>query len=223
MASLAEYLSSELTKDLKWREEEMAVMRKQLYLSTQGGMQERVLLRASLAMIYAHYEGYCKFAIEIYLDALHKLKLPRKDFVWKLASYSLREFHEELQQASSANEFFTDFLFKFNEKLDEEATFNDVPKTSNLWPEILIRWLDELDLQSDCVKDEETRLESLVRNRNQIAHGKKLVVKDRVELDKYANAALIAMHEVAVGVVGALELKSYKASGSASTLLNHAV
>src|SRR5690606_34874829 len=85
MANLAEFLSHQLTEDLKWREEELAVMRKQLYLAKEGGLQERVLLRAGVAMLYAHYEGYCKFAIELYLDSLRKLKLPRKEFVWKLA------------------------------------------------------------------------------------------------------------------------------------------
>lgn len=220
---MAEFLSRELTVDLQWREEELAVMRKQLYLTTQGGIQEKVLLRASLAMIYAHYEGYCKFAIEIYLDALRKLKLPRKEFVWKLAVYSMHAFRSELNQASNPTVFFTEFLAGFNDRLEEEATFEEVPKTSNLWPDLLIRWLEQLDLEAVTVRTEETRLESLVRNRNQIAHGQKLVVKNREDLDRYAHAALVAMHEVAVGIVTSLELKSYRRKGTPTTVLSHAV
>ena len=206
---MAEFLSRELTVDLQWREEELAVMRKQLYLTTQGGIQEKVLLRASLAMIY--------------LDALRKLKLPRKEFVWKLAVYSMHAFRSELNQASNPTVFFTEFLAGFNDRLEEEATFEEVPKTSNLWPDLLIRWLEQLDLEAVTVRTEETRLESLVRNRNQIAHGQKLVVKNREDLDRYAHAALVAMHEVAVGIVTSLELKSYRRKGTPTTVLSHAV
>jgi len=223
MANLAEFLSHQLTEDLKWREEELAVMRKQLYLAKEGGLQERVLLRAGVAMLYAHYEGYCKFAIELYLDSLRKLKLPRKEFVWKLAAYSMESFRNELGQVNSSAEFFSELLGRFNQCLDEEAGFELTPSTSNLWPDLLIKWLDDLNLGAGAVQAEETLLSSLVRNRNQIAHGKRLVVKDRKALDAYAHAALVAMHEVAVGIVTALESKSYLRSKAVTTVINHAV
>lgn len=223
MTTIAELASRELTNDLKWRESELAVMHKQLYLTQQGGIQERVMLRAALAMIYAHYEGYCKFALAVYMDSLNKLKLSRKDMTWKLATYSMQRFRAQLIGAKSSQVFFTEMISDFNAKMDEVARFDEPMTTSNLWPDRLIDWLEQLGLDATSVKYSETLLASLVDNRNKIAHGSKLVISSREELNKYADAALIAMHEAAIGVVSSLDAKSYRNAPGAVTTLRHAV
>lgn len=223
MRSLADLVAQELTDDLKWREDELALMRKQLVVSLPGSLQEKVYLRANLAMIYAHYEGFCKFALEEYIGALEKLQLKRRDLKWPLAAYSLRALHKELTKKTDRTEFFTHFMTEFDKHLDQVADYERPQQIANLWPQLLLEWLGRLDLQSRCVSDERTLLESLVYSRNQIAHGKKLTVASRVELDKYSRAATLAMHEVAIGITEALEKELYKRHSIVNTILGHAV
>ena len=195
MTAIARLISNELSEDLQWREEELAIMKKQLVISPSGGLQEKTLLRANLAMVYAHYEGFCKFALEVYIDALEKLQLKRKDLKWPLAAYSLAGLHKHLLAESDRTTFFTCVLNDLDQSLNEVATYERPGQISNLWPDLLKQWLARLDLSSCYVTSERVLLESLVNNRNQIAHGKKLMVSSRSELDKYAHVAMLAMHE----------------------------
>ena len=174
-------------------------------------------------MVYAHYEGFCKLAVSQYIDSVSKLKLKRSELNFKLASYSLSGFKSDLKSASGNMEFFSEFLLQFNLLLDQVAEFETKLDTSNLWPVQLVDWLNRLGLDASEVIGVETLLESLVRNRNQIAHGKKLVVSSRKDLDNLSSAATTAMHKVAVEVVNALEKKTYKNSGALTTVVNHAV
>ena len=135
MTSLSQIVSKELTDDLEWREAEMAVVRKQLYLSQPNSLLERALLRSSLAMVYAHYEGFCKFALEVYIDALEKLKLKRTDLIWTLAAFSLRKYHSDLRVHSDSNKFFTDLLVNLNSTLNEDASYERPAQIANLWPD----------------------------------------------------------------------------------------
>lgn len=223
MKSLADLITEELSEDLRWREQELALMRKQLVTSATGSLQEKVFLRANLAMIYAHYEGFCKFALEIYLDALDRLKLKRKDLKWPLATYSLGKLHKELLAEKDKTSFFSHMLNEFDRHLDEVAEYERPGQIANLWPDLLEKWLVRLNLGADYVSRERTLLESLVNSRNQIAHGKKLMVSSRSELDKYANAATLAMHEVAIGIADSLETKAYLRYSKVNTILGHAV
>ncbi len=60
----------ELDKDLNWREAELTSLKVQLITTTKGTVAHKVLLRAMWALLYAHYEGFCKFAWDLYLDEL---------------------------------------------------------------------------------------------------------------------------------------------------------
>lgn len=210
MSKLSLMISNELTDDLKWRENELAIMHKQLILSTLGSIQEKTLLRANLTMIYAHYEGFCKFALEVYINTLDKLKLKRKDLKWTIATFSLVEFHKNLMREKNQTVFFTRFMKEINGQLEEEAKYQRPDKISNLWPDNLLNWLSLLGLDTSSINEERILLESLVKNRNEIAHGNKLIISTRSELEKYKNSAMLAMHQVSIGIVEALEQETYK-------------
>lgn len=222
MKTIADALSKELTEDLEWREAELAIMRKQLLLTSPKSLQERVLLRASLAMIYAHYEGFCKFALDLYLDYLEKLGLKITQLSWPLSALALQSFQNELRSGSlNSKAFFEKLFFEFNDRLHQEARYGRPPQIANLWPELLSEWLVKLGLPSKETDAGRTSLDSLVQNRNHIAHGKKLSIADPAALDAYAHIALLAMHEVAVGMVSSFDTKSYRRTAATSTQLNH--
>lgn len=52
----------QLEDDLDWRQAELASLKSQVIKATNGSVMHQVLLRAMWALLYAHYEGFCKFA-----------------------------------------------------------------------------------------------------------------------------------------------------------------
>src|SRR6056297_151997 len=58
-----------LTRDLDWRETEIASMRLLLLSDSVSVTQNTVLLRAAWALLYAHYEGFSKNALTTFFDA----------------------------------------------------------------------------------------------------------------------------------------------------------
>lgn len=222
MSAFANLFIKEITDDLVWREAELAILRKQLLQTTVNSAQEQTLLRANVAILYAHYEGFCKFCVGVYIDALKKRKLKRKDLKWKIAAHSMKKFFLELKRIEHQDEFFTEFMDGLNGILEETAEFDNIAETSNLWPDLLLSWLDRLDLKSENVEEQKRYLHELVDGRNKIAHGQRLTISTRAAFDTYYKAATLAMHEVALGVADALEKRSYQRFGIVSTIHNHA-
>ena len=146
MNAFAEHFTKQIESDLDWREREMAILRKQLYQTTVGSAQEATFLRTNLAMTYAHYEGFCKFALGIYIDALEKLSLKRTDLSWRLAALSLTTLHGELLNIKDANEYFTKLLTDLNSHLNARAKYERPDNISNLWPDLLASWLTRLEV-----------------------------------------------------------------------------
>lgn len=222
MSEFSDFYVKQIEADLDWREKELAILRKQLLQTALGSPQERTFLRTNLAMIYAHYEGFCKFALGVYIDALDQLDLKRVDLKWPIASHSLNKLHAEMRSIADPVEFFTKLFTGMDTHFNQKAVYERPDNIANLWPDLLMRWQTNLGLQSTAVLSEKTRLDTLVKSRNQIAHGKKLTVANRAELDKHSHAATLAMHEVAVGIADSLEKKLYFRSSQVMTIMPHA-
>ena len=223
MSQFSDFYVQQIEADLDWRENELAILRKQLYQTALGSPQERTFLRTNLAMIYAHYEGFCKFALGVYIDALERLSLNRIDLKWPIAAQSLKKLHVDMRSIVEPGEFFTKLFNELDLHFHQKAEYERPDNIANLWPDLLMRWQTDLGLECTSVLSEKTRLDTLVTCRNQIAHGKKLTVANRMELDKHWHAATLAMHEVAIGIADALEKRLYSRSSQVMTILPHAV
>jgi len=223
MNNFAKFHIGQIESDLSWREQEMAILRKQLLQTTPGSVQEVTLLRANLAMIYAHYEGFCKFSLGVYIDALDKLSLRRIDLNWSIAAQSLTKFRDDLDKIKDSGDYFKKLFMELEAAFNEKAVFDRPDNIANLWPDLLISWQNRLGLGTQTIQSEQTKLATLVRTRNDIAHGKKLKVSNRAELDSYANAAVLAMHEVAIEIADALENKLYLRHAKVMTIFPHAI
>lgn len=223
MSEFSDFYVKQIEEDLDWREKELAILRKQLFQTSLGSPQERTFLRTNLAMIYAHYEGFCKFALGVYIDALERLALKRIELKWPIASQSLKKLHVEMRSIADPVEFFTKIFTAMDSHFKQTAEYERPDNIANLWPDLLMRWQTNLGLQCISVLNEKTRLDTLVKCRNQIAHGKKLTVANRAELDKHSHVATLAMHEVAIGIADALEKQLYSRNSQVMTILPHAV
>lgn len=209
------HLADQLERDLRWREAELASLKVQTARSPTGSVLRQILLRSLSAMLYAHFEGFCKFAWESYFDELEHTKRPRNEFIVPLRRFSLSKKLRELR-GNLSDESIWDFvetelavllgkLISFDDRFDEHE---------NLWPDTVRENSRCAGLQLAEIDNHAVALKALVSRRNDIAHGKKMYIKDLAEYQKFENAATVVMHELAIVMVESLDTNSYLAQPS---------
>lgn len=203
-----------LEADLNWREEELALLKKQTIQSAISSARHptkyQAMLRAIWTMLYAHYEGFCKFAWDLYLEELEKTALKRKEYRDDIAILSLEGKFKELRANLSSQKLWNYGQVEFLNLLEEQIDFQVKLETkSNLHPDILIENSTRIGLQCALMHTHETSLKALVVRRNEIAHGQKMLIKDVDEYNKYEHAAITVMYELALSMVECLDNKLY--------------
>ena len=202
--------AKQIEDDLSWREAEIGSLKVLISTSVKGSVRETTLLRALWALLYAHYEGFCKFAWDLYLNALEKEAARRSECKEEIACLSLEKDFKNLKGNLSPASIWKFCSVEFSRLLNEPAQFHFKLETqSNLWPSVFIKNAEKASLPKNMVNEHLNKIKSLVSRRNDIAHGQKMVIRDIDEYQKYENAALLVMHELAIGVIESIESKSY--------------
>jgi hypothetical protein len=203
--------SKQIEEDLAWREAELAVLKHQIGQFAIGTVQQQTLLRALWALLYAHYEGFCKFAWDLYLDALEKTGLRRIDCKDAIVAYSLRSEFRQLKTTFSDAEIWEFCTVAFPSLLNEALKFGTRLDTeSNLRPEVYRANCQKVMLPHLMADHHEAKLKALVGRRNEIAHGKRQVIQSLSEYQEYENAAFYVMCELGVAIVESLEGQLYR-------------
>lgn len=188
-----------LTRDLDWRETEIASMRLLLLSDSITATQKTVLLRAAWALLYAHYEGFCKNALSTFFDAAQGsgvkcsgLPTPMKIHALGNALRRLRnlpnsDFLEEIESFSSSH-------------LDQTPEFPEVDTRSNLWPKVLVELMEIADLSSAKVQEHQVKLATLVARRNGIAHGESNLIPEFAYYTSYEDVVYEVIYDLAYQV-----------------------
>ena len=199
-----------LEEELKWREAELASLKLSVSEAEPGSVKQRSLLRALWTILYAHYEGFCKFAWEFYLQNLEQLGISRDSCCVPIAQFSLSKKFRELKGSKDADSLWSAFTNDFQEWMKEQLEFKLRLETNyNLWPNLIKSNSSKVDLPSKTVEKYELKLKTLVGRRNEIAHGKRMIINSLQEYQTYEEAAVLVMHELAVAVLECLEGKTY--------------
>ena len=202
--------SDQIEQDLSWRESEIACLKMQAVSAPAGSDRQRALLRALWAMLYAHYEGFCKFCWDLLLDAIEKKNCCRADVIDELAKLSLVEVFKHLRGDTSDAALWAFFSVSLPRHLAEALAFPHKLETkSNLWPNLFEENNQSVGLTCSTIDQLKDRIVKLVHDRNEIAHGKKLVVGNLANYQPYEDAAFIIMHDLAIAVVDCLEQDAY--------------
>ncbi|WP_339872631.1 MAE_28990/MAE_18760 family HEPN-like nuclease [uncultured Brevundimonas sp.] len=199
MALTVAQLSTQIEADLDWRHAELAVFRELLILDAGNSIRRNVLFRGAWAILYAHYEGFCKYSLQLLAEFLQGLPdcaaLPHSTFLFV--------HDKKMRQAkglptSEAYEFF---------RVTVEALragpppVGSVDTKSNLWPNLLDKILIDLDLQSYGVVQSPVMVKTLVSRRNDIAHGQKVFIKDLTYYKEYEQVVSEIMYSLALAIV----------------------
>jgi len=191
-----------LTNDLSWREAELGSLKLEISNSIKGSIKERVLLRCTWTMLYAHFEGFSVFAWKTYLETIQKEKVRLGSLPSQLIALSMEKTFRMVKSNLSSLEmlnFFTQDMQKF---LNEPAMFNDPLKSeSNLWPQLYRTNCQRAALPHSKADEFEVRLKLLVTRRNAIAHGDAFIVTNLDEYQPFENGVLLVLHELALAII----------------------
>jgi hypothetical protein len=204
------HFSEHLESDLNWREAELASFKIAISSSEKSSVRERALLRGAWAILYSHYEGFCKFAWDSYLDQLEELRVSRSSLKDDIALLSLKKEFKKLRGDLSDSTLWDFIHNELPTLVSKVATFDEKLETeSNLWPNIFKTNANALGINPKFIDKYWTKIRTLVSRRNEIAHGKKMVIGSIEEYIEYENATLLVMHDLAVCLIESLERKSY--------------
>lgn len=188
----------EITADLAWRETELALLKVFLQRKDVTQRQHDVLARAAWSLLYAHYEGFCKFCLTVFFERATKLVNSCQALPPKTKAHAL---HVELKKIRSLPP--TDFLLALETFAAtvgaQKPNFPDVDTGSNLWPNVLEELLQLADIECASIDKNRVLLKALVGKRNGIAHGQ-AVTATYADYLKQENAVYEVMYELAYQV-----------------------
>lgn len=223
--NLAE-LRAELETDQAWREEEIRSFQN-WGAAVAGEEGQKRYRRALVLLLYAHYEGFCKFALTLYVSAVNGVGLLCGNADYAIAAASLRDFFRTLRNPEKKCDLFRrelpddanlhrfarerEFIERTSEIEKRPVNVPDdfVDTESNLTPVALRKNLYRLGLAHDQFESYDGEIDRLLGIRNAIAHGS---LKDGIAAHVYEElrgATFMIMSGLSAGIMKALSDKAY--------------
>ncbi|WP_429968207.1 MAE_28990/MAE_18760 family HEPN-like nuclease [Enterococcus sp. AZ046] len=181
---------SQIEGELTWRSEELIFLKNQLSIIEKEEDKERYR-KSLVVMLYSYYEGFCKSAFQIYINAINSENLKRKDVNLLIRTSSMHEiflnygneskkdsrFNKELPDDSKLHKYSRQVVFieEFANFLNETVNIPEgvVDTESNLKPVVLKKILYRLGFAFEEIDISENTINKLLGYRNAISHGSK--------------------------------------------------
>jgi hypothetical protein len=167
-------LSDRLQADITWRVKELS----EIVRSCKDAefTRQEALLRASVPILYAHWEGYFVYAANCYLNYLTDKRLPLsilRDEFWAL---TVRK--RVRPQQINGDISFSRFLMNLRQEKDrifKKGNFERINGSSNLNSEVLVFCCAQIGLSDATFRSYFNFIDrNLIDKRNHIAHGSSL-------------------------------------------------
>jgi hypothetical protein len=219
-------LWAEIEEDLSWRQDELRFFQNQLAVLDSESEQER-FRRALVLLLYAHFEGFCKFALTLYVDSINKSGITCAEATFAIAAASLADLFKALNNPDKKIAEFRHVapddskLHRFGrqrEFVERTANFairpvkvaDDVVDTeSNLNPLVLRKNLYRLGFPHDQFSAYEGNINRLLEYRNKISHGEMQAGLKRDKYEELSSSVYEIMEAMKRQVMNALNEKAY--------------
>lgn len=173
------HLQDELDKEMGWRRKEILAFR---VASVKNGQDATFFIRAGVALLYAHWEGFIKASSEYYLNYIQHQGHTYKELKSCFAIFGLKGKLHLLSTSRKALANIEAFEF-ISSELAQRVNLNmstAINTESNLTSAVFSNIAASLDID---ITNYTTRFnlinESLVNTRNKIAHGEHLRLSSR--------------------------------------------
>lgn len=198
-----------LDAEMGWRLKEIGAF---LIASKSGNQNRKFFIRAGIALLYAHWEGFIKGSSEHYLNFINNQGHTYKELQSCFAIFGLKGKLQLLSISRKTASNIEAFNFIFSElekpaRLDMSSAINT---ESNLTSKVFSNIATSLDIS---VSNYETKFnlidESLVNRRNKVAHGEFLELGGK-EFGELVDEVLKLMRGYKTDLENAASMKSYK-------------
>ncbi|MGQ5796875.1 MAE_28990/MAE_18760 family HEPN-like nuclease [Serratia sp. IR-2025] len=199
-----EMFIDEIAKDSAWRKHELSVMRK--LIDSSSGVAKHSAIRASVVMLYSHWEGHIKKAGKLYINYLNHLGLKYSAMSENNLTVGLFSNFNSENQGRSFYSFgkYVDFITvkhgndKFN--VDSDKVINT---KSNLQLEVLSEIFAVIGISDTQFLSNKLYIdEKLLKYRNCIAHGEDTRKNEEIKLDPVSYQEL---HEKVVELIAVFD------------------
>lgn len=217
-AATPEEFADDLDDGLQWRRTELASLRsavENLDSSAEARPYGRMLLRAGVALLYAHWEGYAKQSCQHYLDYVARRRLKYSELNRPLAMTALRRMSEQAGRDPEQLSRLLDLVIAGGDDRARMPRQGVVETGSNLRYERFIGMMDALGLDGGPFETRQQLIDQrLCDGRNDIAHGK-AVFPTREALLELQAIVIDMMERLRSQLIAAVFARAYR-SGTAS-------
>jgi hypothetical protein len=212
-ASTVEELGDDLADGLQWRRSELQVLRSEvrgILPADSRSPASRAMLRASVVMLYAHWEGFVKQGCQAYLDFVAKRKLTYLELSPALVATSVKPMIEHARTDVSQLNVLAELIAGDGTYRARVPRSKIVDTKSNLRHEVLLEILGALGLSINGFETSANLIDrELCDRRNDIAHGKD-AFPDKDSVEQLFDRVLPMMELVKDLVVEAASVGGYR-------------
>lgn len=202
-------LQERLDEDLSWRRRELSDIKK--LIRTSEGSRQTALLRSSVPLLYAHWEGFIKNASIHYASFLSRQGLRYRDMKECFMGLPAKGALDVLVQAKKPYAF-ADAVASIFRKTGEavDLRLSDyIGNVGNLNHDLFVGIAKSLDLHDAAFEAFRNLIdERLLKSRNKIAHGEHVMV-DAEGFPVLADEVLQIMQNYKTAIENAASTKSY--------------
>jgi len=203
------HLQEALDREMAWRIREISTFR---LASKREGPDRNVLVRAGVAMVYAHWEGFIKAASEAYLNFVnnqgHRYSELKTCFVVFGMKGRLNALGSSRKSKSSIEAL--DFVLSEMDKPARMILGSAIDTESNLTSTVFSNIAQSIDVDTHQYQTKFNLIdESLVNRRNSIAHGEYIDLSPKQFVD-LVDEVLILMRWYKADLENAASQASYR-------------
>ncbi|MFY2823922.1 MAE_28990/MAE_18760 family HEPN-like nuclease [Ruegeria sp. MALMAid1280] len=204
-----EQLQEILDEEMGWRIKEIGAFR---ISSKSAGDKSRHFVRAGIALLYAHWEGFIKNASERYLEFVASRGLTYGQLSSCFAVFGLKGKLNNLVESKKSRLNVEAFEF-ITQELGNKAKLqlaDAINTESNLTSTVFANIARSVGIQIDKYETKFNLIdESLVNRRNKVAHGEFLDVNNK-EFEDLVSEILLLMRWYKTDIQNAASLEAYK-------------
>ena len=207
-SQLQDYLDMELS----WRIKEIANLK--TAVKSSKNLSEQTIIRAGLALLYAHWEGFIKNGSEAYVNYVNCQGLKYKELNSCFIVLGLKKSLNDLgaSRKSKSNIVAIDFILNQLEERSQLKVEAAINTESNLSSEVFANILLAIGLDASEYETKYNLIdESLLRRRNHIAHGEFIEVGSS-DWSLLADEILGLLRKFKTDIENSSSLESYKIS-----------
>jgi hypothetical protein len=206
-----EKLQDKLEEDLAWRKKEILSLK---LLIEKDEINKKILLRAGVALLCAHFEGFIKTASNYYVIYISSKKVKCDNVLYSLLAIKLKKDFDNCSKTD--NHSVHGLLLEKIEQIKNENFFIKytdsepiISTKSNPKSEVLDEILKTIGIKSDIFTTKKQYIDySLLYNRNKIVHGERFELNYK-DFDEVFNVVMDLLDKYKELIIQAAEKEEF--------------